>query len=601
MTEHEEQSAPRVPNRQRHDRVEPIRGNARRRTIALLLGTGVAVLGVHFATTDDAARNSPNSASPQRKSVGESTEAAGAGPVSTFYVSAAGNDAADGTTPGTAWKTLARADEHLLQPGEHLVLRGGDTFTGSLSVKTGEAGQQAEPVVIGSYGTGTATIKAGQTPAIAVHNTAGVIISGLTLVGDGPLESPAAGIDIYNDLPGDVRLDGMTISGVDVSAFRDGISMVGGNGSSGFSQIEVTDSRLHGNRDYGLISEGPPGPPLPAGRHQFHDFHVSGVEAFDNAGDPGNHQTSTGGGILLGGVDHGLIENSVAHGNGGACNSSNGPVGIWVHDTSAVVIRHNVSYSNRTGGYTDGGGFDIDQATTGTVMEHNLTYDNWGPGYMVYSGSADVASTGNTLRYNVSIDDAAGPKNATSITYGALMLAGYEKDVSVHHNTIQQSAAGKATLLNIGGHLRIGLQLQNTTIRDNIFVAGNGTLLDAGEAPTTKEVLMQGNLYYSAADRWRMKWGSSAFTSLAAWRKSTGQETLNGAATGTAANPALAPIGPAPWDPTHKAVSGPEAGGPAADSALDLAATFGTDTGSKDFFDRPVAGSKAIGAVVAKP
>jgi len=353
--------------------------------------------------------------------------------------------------------------------------------------------------------------------------------------------------------------------------------------------------------DTGLLSEGPPNPAPPAGKHQFHAFHVSGVEAFDNAGDPTNHHTSTGSGIDLGGLDDGVIENSVAHGNGGSCDSAEGPVGIWIHDASAVAIRHNVSYSNRTAGYTDGGGFDIDQATTGAVLERNLAYDNWGPGYMVYSGAAEVASTGNTVRYNVSIDDARGPKNATSITYGAMMLAGYEKDLSVHHNTVQQnSTAEKATLLNIGGHLRIGLQIQNSTVRDNIFVAGGGTMLDAGVAPSTKQVLMQGNVYYSVAGRWRMNWGTSNFTSLAKWRKGTGQESFKGKSTGTDANPGLVPVGAATWDPTHKPVFAPKGAGPAAASALDLAADFGTDVGTQDYFDSAVAGSKMIGAVAPK-
>jgi hypothetical protein len=583
--------------------MEPIHGNARRRTIVLLVGTAVAVLGVHFATTDKTAKSAenPSAASPQAQSSSESQKAAGANQVPTFYVSGDGDDSADGSTPQKAWKTLARADQHTFLPGEHLLLRGGDTFAGTISLKAGEAGQAAKPVAISSYGTGTATIKAGQTPGIAIHDTAGVAVSNLTLIGDGPLKSPEAGIDVYNDLPGDVLLDGVSVTGVDVSGFRDGMSVVGGNGSSGFSHLEVTDSKLHGNRDNGLISDGLSGSALPPGRHQFHDFHVSGVRAFDNAGNPANHKTSTGSGIDLGGVDGGLIENSVAYNNGGACDSSNGPVGIWIHDASAVQIRHNVSYSNRTAGYTDGGGFDIDQSTVNTVMEQNLTYDNWGPGYMVYAGAADVVSTGNTVRYNVSIDDAGGPKDADSITYGAMMLAGYEKDLTVHHNTVQQtSSADKATLLNVGGHLRIGLQLQTTTIRDNIFAAGGGTMLDAGEAPTTKQVLMQGNVYNSASGRWRMNWGSSTFSSLSAWRKATSQEALKGSQTGTDANPGLVSAGPAAWDPTHKPVFGPKAGSPAAGSALDLAADFGTDAGANDYFDNPVTGSKAAGAVATK-
>ncbi|HEY6017533.1 MAG TPA: hypothetical protein VIU16_12170, partial [Gaiellaceae bacterium] len=52
---------------------------------------------------------------------------ASAGPVGkTYYLdSRSGNDAAAGTRPGAAWRSLARANATPLQPGDRLLLRRG--------------------------------------------------------------------------------------------------------------------------------------------------------------------------------------------------------------------------------------------------------------------------------------------------------------------------------------------------------------------------------------------------------------------------------------------------------------------------------------------
>ncbi len=63
-----------------------------------------------------------------------------------YYVSNAGDDAADGRTPESAWQTLARANEEALQPGDALLLRRGDLFRGQIRARSG--------VSYGAYGAG---------------------------------------------------------------------------------------------------------------------------------------------------------------------------------------------------------------------------------------------------------------------------------------------------------------------------------------------------------------------------------------------------------------------------------------------------------------
>ncbi|MER7538801.1 hypothetical protein ABTX77_29030 [Streptomyces sp. NPDC097704] len=76
----------------------------------------------------------------------------------------------------------------------------------------------------------------------------------------------------------------------------------------------------------------------------------------------------------------------VAHDNGtrSATDAEEGPEGIWVYDSSHVVLEHNKSYRNRTGSRVDGGGFGLDDNVSSSVMQYNLAYGDDGPGFLVY-------------------------------------------------------------------------------------------------------------------------------------------------------------------------------------------------------------------------
>ena len=63
-----------------------------------------------------------------------------------YYVANDGDDAADGLTPETAWKTLAKVSAAELQPGDGVFFRRGDLFRGAVHVCAG--------VAYGAYGEG---------------------------------------------------------------------------------------------------------------------------------------------------------------------------------------------------------------------------------------------------------------------------------------------------------------------------------------------------------------------------------------------------------------------------------------------------------------
>ena len=70
----------------------------------------------------------------------------------TYYVSPAGDDAGDGLSPLSAWRTVAKVNSTSLPPGAHVLFERGGEWRENLLVSS--SGTAKAPVVFGSYGTG---------------------------------------------------------------------------------------------------------------------------------------------------------------------------------------------------------------------------------------------------------------------------------------------------------------------------------------------------------------------------------------------------------------------------------------------------------------
>ncbi len=187
----------------------------------------------------------------------------------TYYISATGDDAADGTSPDSAWQSLNRATAAQLPPGTRVLLEGGAQFTGPLALTAEDAGDPGNPVRVGSYGQGPATIAAPAGSGVISYDTAGIQITNLTVIGQAA-PPQGAGINLYNDLAGNIKLDHVSVSHVDISGFENGVSIGGGQGTSGFSHVQVSSSALHDNLANGLTSSGPAFDPASPGYAHAH-------------------------------------------------------------------------------------------------------------------------------------------------------------------------------------------------------------------------------------------------------------------------------------------------------------------------------------------
>lgn len=503
-----------------------------------------------------------------------------------FYVSTSGDDADSGTSAGEAWRTLARAGEQVLHPGDALLLHGGERFDGTLVVDEQDGGDAANPVVVASFGEGRPLLESAEGAAVYVHNTSGVSIRGLDLRHRGGFSS-ADGLAVYNDRPaGAGPLSGVTIHDVDVSGFANGISV--GGASSGFASVQILDSSAHGNRLNGVNIYGPR---IDAAQPVYanSDVLVSRTSSYGNLGDP-DAAVNTGSGIVIGSTRNARVEGSVAHGNGELCNAPAGPNGIWAYDSTQVTFERNVAYGNHTGaGTADGNGFDFDVNVSDSVMQYNLSYGNDGAGFFLFTYAPHSLMSGNVVRYNVSSNDVR-----RRAFYAGIMLAspygdatassGTLNDTQIYHNTVVMSPnpEGAPAALRMYGEFR------EVVIADNVFVAEGGSPLLISDSQVPQHTQLAGNLYWSTDGAPRFLWDGHSYVGLTDWRSATGQETSDGQPTGLEADPLL----PGAFDALEVAAPDglpgapnliPAADSPARSGGLDLA-PLGIDRGPRTYF-----------------
>ncbi|MGW6419280.1 right-handed parallel beta-helix repeat-containing protein [Streptomyces sp. NPDC055055] len=457
----------------------------------------------------------------------------------TFYVSPDGDDGNDGMSPGKAWRTLDHANTADFRPGDRLRLKGGERFRGAITLEEGEAGSAARPVVIESYGTGRATIAPRGTSGITVRDTAGVEIRNIALVGDRKALREGVGIAFRATRPEGRALAHVRIANVEARGFQNGISVgTEDEGVTGYSDVRISDVSVHHNLEAGLVFYGPEfEADSPAYAHS--GLRIERVTAYSNTGDPGSDGRNTGSGIALGSVRDAKVMRSVAHDNGArsAADAEEGPEGIWVYDSTRVVLENNRSYRNRTGSRVDGGGFGLDNNVSHSVVQYNLAYGNDGPGFLVYSGKATGAHRDNVVRFNMSWDDARKlPEYGGIVAYGSRM-----NNLDIYNNTVVMRTAHLAPSQAAGDRspaLRLRDGMRGVSVHDNILATDGGPLIEAESSYLPDTHQLRGNVYHSTGP-WSLGWGSRRFTGLADWRSASGQELLDGEPTGTGDDPCL--------------------------------------------------------------
>ena len=504
-----------------------------------------------------------------------------------YYVSPAGSDDNEGTSPESPWQTIDKLNSTDFSPGTSILFEGGQTFAGSLSFDANDAGTAAEPITVSSYGTGRATLDGQDTNGIYLYNTAGFDIENLILVGAGLETNTGAGINVYTDLPGDGKLEHLHIDTVEVSGFLEGGILIGGfNGETygrGYRDVRITNTVSHDNGDSGIQLYGYFENDSASTLYAHEDVYIATTQVYDNRGKP-NKGNNSGNGIVLGSVDGGVIEYCVAHDNGAGNDfEGGGPIGIWAYESNDITIQYSESYNNKTGTQKDGGGFDLDGGVTNSVMQYNYSHGNDGAGFLVAQFSGARPLDDNVVRYNVSVNDGRNADYAGIYLFAA---TGYEvTNLEVYNNTvfITPSDGGTPSAFKI---LEGFGSYNSVNLRNNLFVTTDGVPLVTNLGPDT--VAFQNNAYWTSGAPAVFAWGEVSYSGLDVWRTATSQETLAGNPVGLFVNPQLADARAEPTlgDPEKLETLTAyqlQTGSPLINAGLNLTEQ-GLEVGSRDFY-----------------
>ncbi len=492
-----------------------------------------------------------------------------------YYISPNGDDSNSGTSAISPWKTIDKVNNTNFISDDQILFEGGQTFYGGLYFDNQDTGSPSNPIIIGSYGSGRALIHSDTSNGLYAYNTSGIKINNLNLVGAGKDVNTVSGISFYSDLAGNVKLPFIQIDNVSVSDYGQyGISIGGWNGNSGYSDIRITNVIVHDNSLAGINVWG-------QSLYSNQNVYIGHTEAYNNPGKSGLSYNS-GSGIVVSSVDGGTIERSTAYNNGAI---GFGNIGIWTYDSNNITIQFNESYSNKTGGSLDGGGFDLDGGVTNSVMQYNYSHDNDGAGYGLYQYNGAPTWSNNTVRYNISQNDAR-KNNYPAIAFwnGGNGLSNAE----IYNNTIFISpklGTNPSALAFLSG-------TNNIHIRNNIFITTGGVkLLDIPSGQNG--LLFQGNNYFSSGTTFIIRWNGTNYTNLSDWKNVSGQEKIGSLNTGYSLDPQLTnaggggTIGNSDLLNTLAAYQLSDTS-PMINTGLNLSTQFGINPGLSDFYGNTI-------------
>jgi hypothetical protein len=406
-----------------------------------------------------------------------------------------------------------------------------------------------------------------------------------------------AGILFYSDSPFGTHYPAVTITNCDLRGFGGAGIKIGSSQPSnpGWTQVRVENTRCSGNGEgmavYGYDTPGP------------HAYSIGSLQIIHS-----EFAANRGTGLSISGVSGGLVEFCSFHDNQriGGC---------WTWAARNVVIQHCIAYGNRRNGDNDGFGFDLDGGSIGCTIQYCLSYENDTAGFAIFDYPNSADTTGDTIRYCISENDVRSDKEGASFEMNSWANTPIRKSDIYNCVAYLTSHGGRSVC---AGFMGIGRQSmygwQSGTIsgcgfwNNIIYLAGGGNNLAhlycqyGADAPS--EISYEGNDYASARNRPpRIITGRNLFTSLADWRRYTGQERL---ATprgyvdcGISADPQCAQTGESRLiDPTTMAQSllwRPMPNSPCLRAGLDVKRAFRVNPGASDFYGNPIGDSGTIG------
>ncbi|MGG7213555.1 right-handed parallel beta-helix repeat-containing protein [Clostridium nigeriense] len=403
-----------------------------------------------------------------------------------YYVDASGgNDSNDGMSEATAWKTINKVNTVVFQPGDQILFKAGEEWTGAL--KPQGSGVDGAPIIIASYGEGKKPLlKPGEDWTISHMNIANKIVRSPRVnnvitfynqqyweVSDLELWDPTyeqnsntnvyrRGINISAQDQGDLyyfKFDNLTIHG-----FRGPISNEGKSSGgvimtvttdlydaskripTAVHDISITNCEMYnlGRSGVNFISpwttrEGekwneykPFGYNGVGAWKPYENFHLSNNTIYNIDGD----------GAIIDGCKDAVVDHNTVHRAVYNCWFG---VGLFNWNSDNVVFEYNEVYESSPAdallGAGDGQGIEIDALNQNTLVQYNYLHNNAG-GVFMWCSTEDLRAFDGIYRYNISQNDGA--------KHGVIDWRPGHEGSMAYNNTIYLDDSVERTWMNNG-------------------------------------------------------------------------------------------------------------------------------------------------------
>ncbi len=353
---------------------------------------------------------------------------------STYYVdSVSGHDSSTGNSVSQAWQTLDKVNTAQLKPGDHLLFKASETFTGQLKVEA--QGTSQHHIYIDKYGRGSAPEIAGRGIAATVNltNCSYLTLQNLAISNHGTKrQNGRMGVELLaqnGTTCRNVVLNNLYIHDVNGSLIKSAGGGAGiywnctGKQHARFDGLTINGCLLERCDRNGIVGSG-----YTSRSNWYPSLHVviSHNTLIDTGGD----------GIVPIACDGCVVEYNVVRNSGLHLPPTEYAAGIWPWGCDNTVIQFN-EVSGQHGMAGDAQGYDADWDCRNTLIQYNYSHDNQGGFLLVCDdgSSGPSFSAGNVnpvIRYNLSVDDGYRPGKFSP----SIHIAGPCAGTRIYNNTI---------------------------------------------------------------------------------------------------------------------------------------------------------------------
>ncbi|MEI7807208.1 MAG: right-handed parallel beta-helix repeat-containing protein [Verrucomicrobiota bacterium] len=354
-----------------------------------------------------------------------------------YYVdSVTGDDSRSGTNENSAWKSLAKANQVTLAPGDKLLFKAGSRYSGQLRPKS--SGSKDAPVIIDMYGTGQKPRIDGEgkcLETVLLQNVEYLQFRNIEITNTGAERANGrAGVRVKLSNFGtahQIRLANLYVHDVNGKVDNGkgaGIDFVIADGAqkSRYDGLTIEDCHLVRTDFYGIHGASP--------YTRFEDRYLSPHVVIR-----GNLLEDIGGsGIVPIGCDGCRVEHNIL--KGARTRTQGYAAGIYPWGCDNTIVQFNEV--SGVIGTKDAMAFDSDYYCRNSLFQYNYSHDNGGGFFLACSAGDDTSleeaiktNTGTVCRYNISQND--GTHSDDPWGGGMIIkLAGTIRNTRIYNNVI---------------------------------------------------------------------------------------------------------------------------------------------------------------------